>query len=336
MSASPTPAPLAAPGFELVTLQPARRVPAEGGGSLRIGIGAHGGDGQTIPAFALERRYGTTRIASTTLLPPPAGGLRGRLRLRPALRHIAGESVFGGIRFRHFGHFLTESLARMWFLRSRPDLPVIWLALEPDRPAWQDGLLELLGIPAERQVLVREPVVAERILVPEPGLVIGSHLHPAQAEAMAIRQFGPPRGRRRLWLSRTGLGQGFESVARESELEAGLLAAGWELLRPETLPLARQLDCLAEAEAIAGFEGSAFHLLLLAAEVRARVLILARRPRHDPTYGIIARAKGLDHALVSPALEPVGGAVELRGRVATRQFALADPEATLRQILAAA
>ena len=159
-------------------------------------------------------------------------------------------------------------------------------------------MLELLDLRRARgagAAIIHEPVLVDELVVPEQGCEFGGFYHPQQAAALAVRPFGESLRGRRIWLSRSGLPDGVARIEGEAEIEERLAAAGWTILAPERLPLAAQLAAIAGAEEIAGFMGSAFHLLLLLDGVSARVRILDRGLPRDlvQTYLSIAEAKGL-------------------------------------------
>lgn len=248
--------------------------------------------------------------------------------LRPADREpqaVAGEAVFGGYVVDQFGHFLIETCSRLWYLRGRPDARSVWLgplslsdpAAAPGLLPWQVELFDLLGFRRDRMTLVDRALRFDRMVVPEAGAVLRHYLHPLQAEALAVRPFGPRRPGHRVWLSRTGLGRG--TIANEAELEAGLLARGWRILHPETLSVTGQLDALAGAERIAGFGGSALHALLLFAGVDARIDVVSRDNRGLPAFEMIARTKALNQRVHFPKM------VRVRSSSDPRAFAIADP-----------
>lgn len=53
-----------------------------------------------------------------------------------------------------------------------------------------------------------------------------------------------------------------------------------------------QISALSQASRIAGFEGSAFHMLILLKEVRGRVDIFTRGEGLNANFDLIAEAKG--------------------------------------------
>ncbi len=246
------------------------------------------------------------------------------------VRRIAGRHVFAGLLLPHFGHAIVETLSRAWYLRAHPGESPLWLmrAGQPSRAALD--LLDVLGLGAPATTILREPVQVEELVVPAQGCAFGGFFHSAQAAALAVRDFGPPRPAHRVWLSRSALPEGTARIEGEAILEEMLRAAGWTILAPERLSLVDQLAALAGAEEIAGFMGSAFHLLLLLDGVTARVRILDRRLPADlvRTYVEIAAAKGLrQEVLRVPTLGPP--------RVGPRQSIMLDrPEAVMDMLVA--
>ena len=261
---------------------------------LRMGVfDAHG---QVVPASLLTRSFGKVGFAAE-FSPAVADSAR---RERRAV-------VFGGRLSRHFGHFLLESLAKAWYARRHPDLPLAWSwpAGKPD-PAyspWQAAVLEVVGITNE-PLFVTEPTCFDSVVVPDSGYRIKDFFAPEQADFLAAFPAAQRDPELRVWLSRTRIDPGILHARR---LEAELAAAGWLVVHPEMLPVREQLRLLASAGRVAGDEGSAFHLLALLADVHGlRVDIFCRHPgrsveEQNANYQTIAEARSIDqHMHVMP------------------------------------
>lgn len=300
------PEPLACRTLERVTLTPAVFVPTAL--PTRVRFGAFDAAGQPIEAFRLRRGDGLSLLEEA----PPADA-----------EPLPGTWLYGGILEYQYGAFLVETLARHWLLRRHPGLSLLFhtydgrTALMP----WQREVLAMLGIPEGRLRLITTPVRVERVLLGDAGCVLERWLDPQHARSLGVFPFArPPRRGLRVWLSRAGLRDGLAKVRGEAELEAHLSAAGWRILRPETMPVWQQLAALAEAETIAGFEGSAFHTLLLAEEISARVTLYARGEGRVPRmHGLIAEAKQFRQDIRVLPLSHIEGT----GRV--QVMALEDP-----------
>ncbi len=247
---------------------------------------------RVVPQSLLVRSYGKVGFAA---------------RFDAATRNSALRDprtvIYAGRLTRHFGHFMLEGLASLWYAREHPELPIAW-AWPSDRPGpeykpWQPAILEVLGI-ANEPIFVDRPMRFGRVVVPDPGYRIKDFMAPQQAAFLAAypaRQRDPGL---RLWLSRTRIDPGIIHAPR---LEAALAAAGWTVIQPETLTIPQQLELLATAGRVAGDQGSAFHLLALLSDVRGLVVdVFCRHPgrtvaEQNANYLTIARARSLDQRM---------------------------------------
>ena len=298
--------------FDTVTLLPCQADPA---GPAGFTFGALDCDGAMIEAF--RHPWIAPRPHVGTLPPAP------------------GSFLYGGVLMRHFGHILRDSLASLWLLRERPDLPVLWHWLDlpiahAQWPGWLEEIWRILGLERHRHHHIVAPVAVERLILPDPGQVAPNVLHPKQAAALAVRPCAAPFAGNRVWLSRRGLPEQFGRFVGESAVEARLLTRGWTVVCPEERPVGEQIDLFATAAVVAGTIGSAFHAVLLCAAPRA-ALVLVHRPGVEHTYyDAVARARGLRQSYVAPDLKPAGAFHPWA------QFELADPDGLADAVCAAA
>lgn len=291
----PPTGPLRAEAYPDATIVPFTRFRrANGRPAVRMGVFDR--RDRVVPASLLTRSFGKVGFAAEFT---PA--------TRAAARADPREVVFGGRLSRHFGHFLLESLAKAWYARQHPELPIAW-AVSADRDTgayspWQASVLEVLGITNE-PVFVERPTRFAGVVVPDSGYRIKDFFAPEHAAFMAAFPGRPRDPRRRVWLSRSRVDPG---VLHAPRLEAELAASGWRVVHPETLSLVEQLELLASAGRVAGDEGSAFHLLALLADVEGlRVDIFCRHPdrtveQQNANYQTIAEARSIDqHMHVMP------------------------------------
>jgi hypothetical protein len=202
------------------------------------------------------------------------------------------RAVYGGFLFAHYGHFLLESLGRLW-PEVLADVPVMWIAgTAPEMTPWMTEMLDLLQVPDDRIVVNNGgPIEVAELLVADPGFEVQRFLHPWFRSRLEIRDAARVSGSSRIWLSRSALGS-LAGVAEECEIEAQLADHGWTVVHPETLPLGEQIDLLAGASHLAGIEGSAFHTLLFVRGYRGTIDLVTR---HGSTnFEVIAATAGWD------------------------------------------
>jgi len=246
--------------------------------------------GRIVRGSLLQRSYGQVGFAAD---------------LPSATRSDQRSVVFAGHLSYHFGHFILESLSRLWYASQHPERPIVWACRpEPVPPAWhgwQRQLLDVLGIRNE-VLLLTEPTRFRSVDVPQPGYRVKDFFARQHADFLATY---PARARDpglRVWLSRSGTASEYHSL-HAGRLEQQLAEHGWTIVQPETLPISEQLELLATAGRVAGEQGSAFHLLVLLADVRGlEVDVICRDPsrpveEQNQNYRLIAEMRGLRQRL---------------------------------------
>lgn len=285
------------------------------------------------------RDTGVRRRDKEYVLPPPVDS-------RP--RHHIDQAIFGGYLFDHYGHFLLESLGRLWFDEPRHDIPIVWIAATADRwRPWMTELADLVGIGPHRRLLNAGdgPLGVGRLVVADQGFEVDRYMHPWLVDRLAIVPASPDvtgnttghshghgdghGGTGHVWLSRTGLDE-TAGVAEERDIERRLADSGWAVVHPERLTVAEQVRVLRSARHVAGIEGSAFHTLLLLRGFTGTVDLLSRHGSRN--FEVINAAQRLDlqrHDLVggmSRAWQRPNGSRDV-------SWSGVDVDATVRMVL---
>ncbi|MCU0908069.1 MAG: glycosyltransferase family 61 protein [Rhodobacteraceae bacterium] len=202
-----------------------------------------------------------------------------------SVAHLPGRHLYAGQLWAHFGHFLCESLSRLWALDKVG--PLDGIVFLPKRPgtvqalsAWQREMLDLFDLRVPVRVLDR-PTRIDDLIVPGQGFGIG----PMFAGTPAFRDFVrdrfargvAPDGPDRLYLSRSGLGGAEGGILAERQIEARMEAAGYTVFHPQKHPISAQVAAYRAARAVVGPDGSAFHLLAFADPAPRDVAVIRRR-----------------------------------------------------------
>jgi len=176
-------------------------------------------------------------------------------------------------------------------------------------PAFARESLSLLGVPAERILLVDQPTRFAAALYTTPVSYRNAFDHPAVLLALreallAQAANGAPRPGRRVWLDRgsqTRLGR--ELVNRE-EVDALLDRYGFERIDMGALPLREQIATARDASVMAGAHGSAFvHAQLMAP--RSHVIEAFSPLYLNPTYTEIYRVLRHRYSQLGATNQPV-------------------------------
>lgn len=240
----------------------------------------------------------------------------------PVTKTLSGTYIFGGYLFYHFGHFLLESLSRVYAIRQCRLYPVVFTSPNEHVGEAQKKLFRFLRIENEI-LLLREPTAIENLIMSEAG----SSIHPPllleeQVRALGVFRAGAPQeSGNKIWLSRSKVrGGGLEN---EADIEKELRRMDWTIVHPEELSYREQARCVSTARRVAGLDGSAFYSALLADTVHGDFSVFSRRA-HIPPILNLALARKTDRVRTFlPPVEPFSG-MGTEARVIVR-----DPETIL-------
>jgi hypothetical protein len=204
-----------------------------------------------------------------------------------AQHRLTGSWAWAGPISAHFGHQLLEFSTRLVpTLAEEPDARFLFSVPPSGRfgsmdatPTFFREMLDWFGIDPARCHIVTAPTVVDELSVAAQSEQLGgtgpAESHLDRMDALSYRRFGLPERRDAVYVSRAGLSTRF---CAETLLEDALAACGVHVVRPETLPLARQLETYASARLLIFAEGSAMHGPLLLGRSLADVVVLTRRP----------------------------------------------------------
>lgn len=246
--------------------------PADGTNRSVQPMGVIARDGSVV---ALARTFrGAVSISAD---PPLPSGLHD---------HLEGAWMFLGPLFGHFGHFLTESLARLWAIESLRN-EVRGLVCVPkfnrnvDQTVRVQGrLLALMGgdLPL---LCLKRPTVVQRLFVPEQGLGLHDAMVGTQAQRAFLRRHAgrgiTASGPERIYVSRGRLPSGRGTILCEELLEKHLIAEGYAVIHPQTLSLEDQIATYKAARYVVSTDCSPLHLLAFVGHPDLRVAVIARR-----------------------------------------------------------
>lgn len=199
---------------------------------------------------------------------------------------LKGTWMFLGPLFGHFGHFLVESICRIWAfdgLRDKID-GVIYVPKFQNRPDHVANVyrpfLQALGVTAP-MLNLEDPTRVERLYVPAQGFGMFQMIEGAPEYRDFVRRFAgktiEPKGAEKIYISRSALPAIRGSVLGEKKLEAWLEAEGYETFHPQKHKHDVQIAAYRAARQIVGVDCSPLHLLALVGDKDQKTGIVARR-----------------------------------------------------------
>ena len=227
---------------------------------------------------------------------------------------VIDKALFGGVLFPPFGHFLLESLSRLWPL-AVPDMgkevsecDVLYWTPNPGMDTIQKStlrqeqvILESLNIKPNIRIL-KESALIHKLIIPDQAVILCSEIYPIfrtllkTAGDKIISTYSQPRKDEyedKVYLSRSNLSFPKRICSNEKGLEDILKDHGFGIFHPQEMSLADQIGLLNRAKIIVGTEGSAFHTMLLS-EISGKTILSLVFSEPDRTYTGIDRICEVD------------------------------------------
>jgi hypothetical protein len=217
----------------------------------------------------------------------------------------------------HWGHFLTESISRLWALSDAgvpADAGLLFQHFRKRGVDFVKRFFDHAGIDPGRVLDPNSVTTFSDVLVPHPSFSLGGQAfrrHVALPERIAEAICGDARveDERPVYLSRRNAAQ--RRVDGEQELEEVLTARGAMVVSPETLGYEDQVRLFNRHSVFIGWIGSAFHSLLYALPGRTRRTVVFGDTvsyydrGYFPDYFMIDALKGIRATYVLDSAEPV-------------------------------
>lgn len=239
-------------------------------------------------------------------------------RVAMVKRRMAGEFAYGGPIVGQFGHLMLETFARLSTF-TQCDLPVMFsdLGLPNQQMFW--SMVDAMGLPRERIVLVQSPVIVERLRIVPPDFRIRASITLPFIESYAAigAQVAARTGAREnsnsvpVYLSRSKVALSGRHYFGETLIEAILKRHGVDIVHPEELSFEEQIVLWLTRRTIGGFAGSAFHPLLFARRPKTLTYLTTRKI--NPNFRLIESLKENDSRFLRLPSDPAADATGLKG-----------------------
>ena len=267
--------------------------------------GVYSSEGRLDIRASLNRTYGVCQYAPTTITENPTD-------------RIDEACIYGGVLNPHFGHFVTESLARARHFMEHPQAPIIYtcmypnLRLEGASRAYLKDIFKLLGIPLERLRIIQSVTEIRELLIPQVGLRHWDHVDVHHVRFLEDRIASHPgiclssESNKKVYLSRSRLTPPTvgPAILGEELFQRYLAMEGFTVIHPQELNIVRQIEAIASAEFLVGFIGSAFHTLLLSHQKPGHVIYLERQKHSNfDHFSPMDQAKGLKATYLDQVIE---------------------------------
>ncbi len=171
----------------------------------------------------------------------------------------------------HYGHFLMESLSRLWAVeRAKKNTYYLFNVYNGGEKflrntTWAKQMLESFGISEEQIIFSTETFIADNLIVPSQALILHSGVavdaqrHTWSKIRRKYASVNRDHGHKRIYLSRRLFKKQKRVLTNEKEVEQLFESFGFKVIFPEQLSFTEQVELFAEADIVAGPSGSALH-----------------------------------------------------------------------------
>lgn len=218
-----------------------------------------------------------------------------------SINYIDESVIFGGILYNHFGHFITDSFARLWWVvkYNAYNKKIIFIS---------DGIvnkkflsfLTNLGIPLQNIIVVDKPTQFRAIHVPEqayyPYTGFYSEFQLAYNKIVSTINNEVKSPYKKIYLSRTAYPK--YDMFNEEYFENFYRQHGFQIIYPEQHSIEQQIAFVAGAEEIVTTIGTLSHLACFAKPESKLILLIRSRAHFNPVQEMINQAKNLDYCYV--------------------------------------
>ena len=249
-----------------------------------------------------------------------AGRLTGTPDAPQSTTPLPGRHLFAGLGRHHFGHFLVETITRLWALDGAATgcdgivvIPKHGIDFDAVMRRRLGQFFDLVsnGLPVH---IAETPLKVETLHVPTQGFGHMSWLTATPEFRQHIRDRLTsqitPEGPEKLYVSRSGLKDPAQAMHKEDMVESMMVKAGYTIFHPQDHSLADQCSRYMAAKQIVGPDGSAFHLAPFVLQKGTRVGLIQRRHRQDVFDALVAQIRAFCAAelvTLNPLLPPGKG-----------------------------
>ncbi|MGU3454588.1 glycosyltransferase family 61 protein [Methylobacterium fujisawaense] len=231
----------------------------------------------------------------------------------PPINPELGSYVYLGPIMQHYGHFLTASLARAWYPYlhgTRGYKFLVHAEISSDEileiPYARD-ILGALGISRHNLVVFNEPKKIENLIIPSAAIVEQNHVFSVYGDmcrhigAYLSRRGAAWKKTRRCYLSKERLAAGVCRLRDEKIVSDHLRTYGFEVLFPEQMNIADQIDVYNESSVVIG-TGSSLHTAIFCSSP-AKLISLTINNSVNSNFNLFDLAGGFKTEHVLPGDE---------------------------------
>ena len=216
------------------------------------------------------------------------------------IEFINENVVYANFFYKHWGHFIIEIIARLWYLLDesrKKKLKVVFTTELNDNNIAIDGnykeFLNLFGILDENILLINKPTKFKKVVVPECSIYPGKYYTKEYKEILkkvsdnvSTANNIPPK----IYLSRSNFKKARKKEIGEKEIEKFFNKNGFYSISPEKLTLTEQIQFYRDSKELACFNGTLSHNIMFAND-KKNIIIINKTYKLNKHQALINQAK---------------------------------------------
>jgi len=216
-----------------------------------------------------------------------------RIEVPLGLPVFDGEVAYVGPLSNHYGHFVSESIGRLWYANEDPAIPLLTHELDRFSTAtcYLDHFFQGAELAPGRLFAFDRPTRLRRVVLPRPSFlcsprreVHACHRLIPQTVARNLLPVLPETTDQPVYLSRRKLPAQQRKVLGEETLESELRRAGCAIVAPEDLSFPQQIECINRHKTVVACLGSALHSFVFDRSPDRNLIAFAYRDAPHPNY----------------------------------------------------
>jgi hypothetical protein len=215
-------------------------------------------------------------------------------------QHSTETVIYGGLYDGHYGHFIMETLSRMWYFIENPnnEYKVVFI--------WGGSLdclefLLMLGLREENIILLNKPTRFKKIIIPDHSFYLGNgYKDKAMAVYNVIRDSVIPAKFDKVYLTKSKLKS--RHLINEEYFENYYREQGFEIIAPEELSIREQVAVMAGASEVVTTIGTTQHQILFSRD-GIKTTILTRGNQPEASLCWINQARAVECTLIDVTLD---------------------------------
>lgn len=232
------------------------------------------------------------------------------------LKYVNKKVVFCGYFRRAWGHFITESVSRLWYaLQNDNTIDNYVFIVEKEADVEFKGnykeFLKLLNI-EDKTIIVNMPTKFAEVIVPEEGFVYNDHFTKAFADMYdyinkkALKLYTGPKYEK-VYFSKSRLESNILSNINFRMIDKYFKKNGFKTFYPEQLKLVETIGILQNAKEFAGISSSLAHNHLFGTSTQ-KVIAIEKQAFYNPYQIFTAKIKNCEAVFIDADINifPVG------------------------------